>query len=91
MPSGGPRRGAGCDEALLAQALDSDITMAHQRFLTAMEARLARMDVELKELYFAVLSALVAKLEEQEKPLRDVLREMMAESAHLVLRELAPS
>lgn len=89
MSEGGPRRGAG--GVLLARALDSDIAMAHERFLTAMEARLARMDVELKERYFAVLSALVSKLEEQDKPLREVLREMMAESAHLVLRELAPS
>lgn len=49
------------------------------------------MNPDVKERYFAVLSNLVCKLEVYDKPLRDVLREIMAESAHLVLRDLAAS
>lgn len=82
---------ADADAALLAQGLDSDISMVHRRFLAAMECRLPAMTLDMKERYFSVLSKLVSKLEVHEKPLREVLREMMAESAHLVLRELTPS
>ena len=91
MPPNRSPGSADADPALLAQGLDGDISMVHQRFLVAMETRLPDMNIEMKERYFAVLSTLVAKLEIQEKPLRDVLREMMAESAHLVFRELTPS
>jgi len=91
MSSNRPPGSVDADAALLAQGLDSDIGMVHQRFLVAMESRLPAMNLEMKERYFSLLSNLVSKLEVQEKPLRDVLREMMAESAHLVLRELTPS
>lgn len=91
MPQNRSSGSAEADEALLAQGLDSDISMVHQRFLVAMEGRLPDMNLEMKERYFAMLSNLVSKLEVQEKSLRDVLREMMAESAHLLFRELTPS
>lgn len=75
-------------EDLLAQALDSDINMTHQRFVAAMEERLPQMAVAQKERYFAVLSALVGKLESSEKSLREILQEMMSEAATIVLQEI---
>jgi hypothetical protein len=72
----------------LLQGLDSEIVFTQQRFIAAMEARLPHMLPEQKERYFAVLSALVAKLEDPQKSLRDILQEMMSEAAGLVLSEL---
>jgi hypothetical protein len=46
------------------------------------------MPLEQKERYFAVLSALVGKLEAPDKPLRDILQEMMAEAATYVFQEM---
>lgn len=75
----------------IARALDTDIVFTQQRFVAAMEARLRAMPVEQKERYFAVLSALVAKLEDPNKSLRQVLQEMVNEAATLVLAELQAS
>ena len=68
--------------------LESQVRMTHDRFVTAMNARLPAMPLEQKERYFAVLSALVTKLEMPAKPLRDVLQEMMAEAATYVFQEI---
>jgi hypothetical protein len=73
---------------LISRGLDSDITLTHQRFLAAMEERLPSMNLETKERYFAVLSALVGKLEAPEKNLRDILQEMMSEVAAIIMLEL---
>ncbi len=73
---------------LLAQALDNDINMTHQRFVLAMEGRLPSMEPDQKERYFAVLSNLVGKLESNEKSLREILQEMMTEAATLIMQEL---
>jgi hypothetical protein len=75
-------------EEALSLALDSDINMTHHRFVSAMETRLPSMPVDQKERYFAILSNLVGKLETPEKTLRDILQEMMAEAATLVLQEM---
>ena len=72
----------------LADALENDIRLCHERFVQAMETRLPDMTPETKERYFVVLSALVGKLEVIEKPLRDILQEMMAEAATHILTEL---
>jgi hypothetical protein len=56
--------------------LESQLCMTHDRFVAAMNARLPAMPLEQKERYFAVLSALVAKLE------------MMAEAATYVFQEM---
>ena len=72
----------------LRSGLDADIKTTHERFLTAMDARLHEMGFETKERYFAVLSNLVAKLETPEKSLREVLQEVMAETASLIFAEL---
>lgn len=73
---------------LISQALDGDIAMVHERFVTAMAQRLPAMTVDSKERYFALLSALVAKLEMHEKSLPDVLREMLPEATAIVMQEL---
>ncbi len=75
-------------DQLLSKGLDSDIAAVHHRFLDAMEQRLPGMSVDVKERYFAVLSALVEKLECEAKSLRDVVREMMAETAAYILQEI---
>ena len=46
----------------LEQDLERQIRMTHERFTTAMNARLPVMDAEQKERYFVVLSGLVARL-----------------------------
>ena len=75
----------------LSKALDSDISMVHQRFMAAMEIRLPAMNVETKERYFAVLTVLVGKLETPEKNLREILQEMMSEAGALILQEMRAS
>ena len=74
---------------LLSQALDKDIAFAHQRFVAAMEARLPTLEMPSKERYFAMLTLLVGKLEAQEKTMREVLVEMMAEAGRYLLEELS--
>jgi len=68
--------------------LEDQLRMTHGRFVAAMNARLPAMPLEQKERYFAVLSALVGKLETPDKPLREVLQEMMAEAAGYLLQEM---
>ncbi len=68
--------------------LESQLRMTHDRFMRAMNARLPTMPLEQKERYFAVLSSLVTKLETPTKPLRQILQEMMAETAAYVFQEM---
>jgi len=68
--------------------LENQLRMTHDRFVTAMNARLPAMPLEQKERYFAVLSSLVGKLETRDKALREILQEMMAEAAGYVLQEM---
>ena len=72
----------------LSRGLDSDIVATHHRFLAAMEGRLPHMPLETKERYFVILASLVGMLEAPEKPLRDLLHEMMAEAATYIVQEL---
>jgi hypothetical protein len=73
---------------LLSKALDGDIAMTHERFISAMQGRLPGMELETKERYFAVLNSLVGKLEAPEKKLGEILQEMMAEAASIILQEM---
>ena len=73
---------------LLSKGLDSDICAAHRRFLEAMESRLPAMSLDTKERYFAILSSLVGKLEVESKQLREILQEMMSETAAYIFQEL---
>ncbi len=68
--------------------LENQLRMTHDRFVAAMNARLPAMAVEHKERYFAVLSTLVGKLESADKPLREILQEMMTEAAPHIFQEL---
>ncbi len=76
------------DERALGKDLDRQIVATHRRFVKAMDGRLGSMSTDSKERYFAVLSALVAKLETAEKPMREIMHEMMTEAASLILQEL---
>jgi hypothetical protein len=76
---------------LLSKGLDNDIYAAHRRFLAAMESRVPALPLDTKERYFAILSSLVGKLEIEEKQLREVLQEMMAEAAGFIFQELGSS
>jgi hypothetical protein len=59
--------------------------------MAAMEIRLPVMNLETKERYFVVLSALVSKLEMQEKNLRDIMHEMMSEASSIIWQEISAS
>jgi hypothetical protein len=72
----------------LERDVEAQLRMTHDRFIAAMNTRLPAMPLEQKERYFAVLSALVAKLEDVDKPLRDILQEMMAEAASYLFQEM---
>ena len=74
---------------MLSRALDGDIALVHERFVRAMEARLPTLELASKERYFAVLTALVGKLESADKTMRDVLSEMMAEAGRHLMEELS--
>jgi hypothetical protein len=71
-----------------ADHLESDIRIMHERFIRAMDGRLPTMPDESKERYFGVLTSLVVKLERDDKPMKDVVQEMMAEAATLILQEM---
>ena len=72
----------------LQKDLDRQIIATHRRFTKAMDGRLGGMSPETKERYFAVLSTLVDKLETFEKPMRDIMQEMVTEAAGLILQEM---
>jgi hypothetical protein len=77
------------DTNLIVQDLDKQIIATQHRFQRAMRARLAHMTPESKERYFAVLSLLVTKLEDPNKPLREVLQDVVIESAPYIAQELS--
>ena len=68
--------------------LDRQIVATHRRFVKAMDGRLPDMAADTKERYFAVLSVLVAKLEDANKPLKEVMQEMVSEAGHMILQEM---
>ncbi len=77
------------DMTLITQDLDKQIIIAQQRFQKAMKARLRHMSLDSKERYYAVLSLLVTRLEVSHKPLREVLQEVVIESAPYIAQELS--
>lgn len=68
--------------------LDGQLRMTHERFVAAMNSRLPGMTLVQKERYFSVLAALVGKLEAPDKPLREILQEMLAEAAVHIVQEM---
>ena len=79
------------DMSLIEQDLEKQILATQQRFQAAMKTRLTSMSLDSKERYFAVLSLLVTKLEILDKPLREVLQEVLIESAPYIAQELTGS
>jgi hypothetical protein len=75
-------------ERALDKDLDRQIAATHRRFVKAMDGRLGSLSADTKERYFAVLSMLVAKLETDEKPMREIMQEMVTEAASVILQEL---
>ncbi|HYD49520.1 MAG TPA: hypothetical protein VEB21_14285 [Terriglobales bacterium] len=75
-------------DELISQALDNDIAVVHERFVAAMQQRLPGMNVESKERYFALLNTLVSKLEDEQRPMRQILQEMMSEAMTIIMQEL---
>ena len=66
--------------------LDRQITGSHKRFVKVMEERMGDMSADTKEAYFVILTKLVTKLDATDKPLKEVLQEMMAEAMSEVLQ-----
>ena len=69
--------------------LGEDILSTHERLTRTIEARLPAMPLEERERYFALLAPLVAKLEETEKPLRQVFREAIAELLPILMQRFS--
>ena len=65
------------------------VAETHAHFSELMQHRLEKADREVVERYLGILGSLVSKLEEQDKTLRQVAREMIAESAAQLLADLA--
>lgn len=74
------------NQRLPEKDVDRLIVAAHKRFVKAMDGRLGSMSPEVKETYFSILSKLVAKLETEDKALREVAQEMMSEAMSEVLQ-----
>lgn len=77
------------DAERISLDLERQIIDTQKRFEKAMKRRLVHMDLASKERYFAVLSSLVTKLEDPHKPLRDILQEVVIESAPYIAQELS--
>lgn len=69
--------------------LRSQILQSHVRLGELMDERLATAEAEDLEKYFAVLSRLVGKLEDTDKTLKVIAREMVGETAAMIMSELA--
>jgi hypothetical protein len=76
------------DDAELKKLLLKQMPDVHARFSALMLERMKGASGEEVERYFAMMTKMVAKLEDEDKTLRDVLREMAAEYAAVVLMEL---
>ncbi len=67
--------------------MDQEIYVIHRRYMQVMEEqRLSSISGESKTFYLTVLKSLTSKLEVPGKPLSEVMREMMAEAAPMILQ-----
>ena len=64
------------------------IADVHDHFVDLMNSRLPELETREIELYLGVLGRLVAKLEEDGKPMRQCAQEVFAEMATVVMTEL---
>ena len=74
-----------------ADDVDRRIREAHDRFKAAITTRLPALAAEDKERYLLLVSTLVAKLEQKDKPLRQVMQESVGELLPIVMQVLAAS
>jgi hypothetical protein len=72
----------------ISKDLDRQIGDAHERFVSGMTARLPRMSLEQKERYFAALSAVAGKVTDPERPLREIMQEVLFEIGPMLLAEM---
>lgn len=77
------------DSVELKEHICQQLIDTHARFSQLMEARMAAAEVDEVERYFALLSNLVSKLEDEGLTLRDIMAEMVAEALPLVMAELS--
>lgn len=64
------------------------VAEVHERFVELMNQRLPEAGERELGLYLGVFGKLVAKLEDDDKSLRDAAQEMFGEVASLVMREM---
>jgi hypothetical protein len=67
---------------------DQQIVEIHRRYIEVMENRLASISEGSKDQYLKVLESLTAKLAIPTKPLSEIVGEMMAEAAPLLLQAM---
>ena len=79
------------DREAIREQLGREILATHERFSAAMAARLPQMDLEQCERYLAMVSMLVTRLEQIEKPLRLVFHETAADVLPTLMQELSGS
>ena len=67
--------------------MDQEIYDTHRRYLLVMEEqRLSTISGESKTFYLSILKSLTGKLEVPGKPLSEIMREMMAEAAPMIMQ-----
>jgi hypothetical protein len=76
------------NDAELKKLLLKQLPDVHERFAALMQGRMKTADSEEVQRYFGMLTKLVEKLEDDDMSMRDVLREMAAEYAAVILMEL---
>lgn len=72
----------------IRQALEDDLRMTLDRFVDALDGRLPSIEPDSLERYFAMLSKLVEKLEDESKGINQIMTEMMTEAAGLLMAEM---
>ena len=73
---------------LVEQELERQIADTHERYVTVMTSRVSEMPREQKERYFAMLSAVTVRLEDEKKPLRTVAQEAISEILPILVAEM---
>lgn len=69
----------------MKEAILEQIAETHVHFSRAMERRLGGEELEDVERYFAMLSRLVDKLDDDDKQLKEIMQEMAMELAPLLM------
>ena len=73
---------------VVEQELERQIADTHERYVTVMTSRVKDMTREQKERYFAALSALTIRLEDERKPLKTVAQEAISEIVPILVAEI---